>query len=55
VILIIPLLVTKLLGLPAYILFIIAGIVSLIYYGIVLLNDPELKIKLFGALRGFKI
>jgi O-antigen/teichoic acid export membrane protein len=51
----IPLFVVKLLGLPVYILFIVAGVVTFVYYTIILLNDPELKNELLGALRGFKV
>lgn len=46
-----PLIAVKLLSFPAYILFIVAGIVTLLYYGAVLLGDPVLKNELFRTLR----
>jgi O-antigen/teichoic acid export membrane protein len=50
----IPLLAVKLLSMPLYILFITAGVVSFIYYLIVILNDSLLKNEIVRALQGFK-
>ncbi len=50
----IPLLIVKLLAMPAYILFIVAGAVSFGYYAIVILQDPLLKNEILGVLGGFK-
>jgi lipopolysaccharide exporter len=51
----IPLLAVKLLSMPIYMLFIAAGVVSIIYYTIVILNDKLLKNELLGILRGSKL
>ena len=47
----IPLLAVKLLVMPPFILFIVAGVVSFVYYAIVILNDSILKNELLGVLR----
>lgn len=51
----IPLLAVKLLSMPIYTLFITAGVVSILYYTIVILNDSLLKNELLGVLRGSKL
>lgn len=51
----IPILVVKLLVMPVYVIFIIAGIVSFIYYAIVILYDPVLNNELRKALSGLKV
>ncbi|MGB9176571.1 MAG: oligosaccharide flippase family protein [Methanoregula sp.] len=51
----IPLLIVKLLTLPIYILIITAGIVTIIYYTIVILQDSLLKNELLGVLRRSKL
>jgi O-antigen/teichoic acid export membrane protein len=51
----IPLIVVKLLSLPIYLLFITAGVVTIIYYSIVILQDSLLKNELRGVLRGSKL
>ena len=50
-----PLLAVKLLSMPLSVLFITAGIVSCIYYSIVILNDPILKNEILGILRKLKL
>jgi lipopolysaccharide exporter len=50
-----PLLAIKLLSMPLYILFITAGVVSFIYYLIVILNDSLLKNEVVRALQGFRL
>jgi hypothetical protein len=51
----IALLAVKLLSMPIYTLFITAGVVSILYYTIVILNDSLLKNELLGVLRGSKL
>jgi hypothetical protein len=51
----IPLLALQLLSMPLYILFITAGVVSFIYYVIIILNDALLKNEIVRALQGFKL
>ncbi len=51
----IPLLVVKLLSVPIYILFIAAGVVTIIYYTIVIWQDSLLKNELLGVLRKSKL
>ena len=50
-----PLLAVKLLLMPIYVLFITAAIVTIVYYAIVIHQDPLLKSELLRALQGFKI
>lgn len=50
----IPLIVVKYLSLPPYILLIVAGIVTFIYYVIVICGDPVLKKEFMGILRGVR-
>ena len=50
-----PLLAVKLLALPIYVLFIAAGVVTILYYTIVILQDSLLKNELLGVLRGMKL
>jgi len=54
-VLIIPLLAVKLLIMPTYILFVVAGAVTVVYYTIILLNDSILKKEFLKIIRGFKI
>ena len=51
----IPLLAVKLLSMPIYTLFITAGVVSILYYTIVIWNDSLLKNELLGVVRGSKL
>ena len=51
----IPLLAVKLLSMPIYTLFITAGVVSILYYTIVIWNDSLLKNELLGIVRGSKL
>jgi len=51
----IPLLIVKILIMPIYIILIVAGILSIVYYSIILFNDVKLKNELLGVLRGFKV
>ena len=50
----IPLLAVKLLSMPLYVLFLSAGVLSLMYYAIVIMNDSLLKNEIVRAFQGFK-
>ncbi len=51
----VPLIIVKYLSLPLYILLIVAGIVTIIYYTFVISGDPILKKEFMGILHGVRL
>jgi len=50
----VPLIIVKYLSLPLYILLIVAGIVTCVYYAVVISGDPILKKEFIGVLQGVR-